>query len=181
MSAQRGFTLIELVVVVAIMGVVGAFTLANFRSFGDDQKLKNGLLDIQSMLRTAQTNTTTNVKCDTKYGARWSVAFVNSGTLELGCMEPSGLIQNPWNQATLKKTLTLDSSITIKNASLSPSAQCPGSQPFSVVFSPIDGTIFFYKSPSEYLNCTTATITLQNTKSQTKTFVIEKGGRIYEQ
>jgi len=37
---MRGFTLIELMIVISIMALLGAFTIANYRSFGEDKDLE---------------------------------------------------------------------------------------------------------------------------------------------
>ena len=62
-KSVRGFTLIELLVVIVIMSIIGTFAIANYRSFGEDKELESASLDIQSLLRTAQTNATTGTKC----------------------------------------------------------------------------------------------------------------------
>lgn len=169
MSARLGFTLIELLVVIAIMGVVGVFSLANFRSFGDDQKLKNSLLDIQSLLRTAQTNTTAGSKCNLSYGAAWTVEFAGTTNINLKCTEPGA-------SAVLKKSITPGSNIEIQQITGAGSG-CPGtiSLPLSISFSPKNKQIDLGN-----VNCTSVTVVLKNNKNSTKSLIIEPGGRIYE-
>jgi|Napbiome12C3dose_1001474.scaffolds.fasta_scaffold00001_161 prepilin-type N-terminal cleavage/methylation domain-containing protein len=167
MSAQRGFTLIELLVVIAIMGIVGAFALANFRSFGDDQNLKNGLLDIQSFLRTAQSNAATNVKCDTGFNATWTVEFSSITNLDLKCTEPQA-------SANSKKSATLGSNLQIEGVA-GTGTGCPSSVPFSVKFSLQNNRIDLGDA-----RCTSVTVTIKNNKGSNKALIIEQGGRIYE-
>jgi len=174
-TVSNAFTLIELLVVIAIMAVIGVFTLANYRSFGEDQNLKNAVLDVQSMLRAAQTNAISNVVCNTQYGATWKVEFSNTTTVVLKCREPSGT-------SFTKKTLTLGSNIAINSVSGTPSVSCPTVPPFTpftsftIYFDPLDGKICL----GTMTNCTLLTITLINSKTtNTKSLVIEQGGRIY--
>lgn len=115
----KGFTLIELLVVIAIMAVVGTFTLANFSDFGKDKELQNAALDIQSLLRTAQTNALASVKCNGNSAENWFVEFAPPATINLKCN----------NVATPVKSLVLGNNIqlgTIENTSptVSPPA-CP--------------------------------------------------------
>lgn len=87
----KGFTLIELLVVIAVMAIVGTFTVANFRSFGEDKELANAALDIQSLLRTAQTNASANVKCPNGFPSKnWLVNFISSQRIDLDCADSTG-------------------------------------------------------------------------------------------
>lgn len=172
-SAFRGFTLVEMLVVIAVMALIGTFTLANFRTFGEDQSLKQGVLDIQSQLRSAQTNATANYKCNTGYGATWQVEFASSTVVNLKCQEPSA-------SSFLKKAKTLDANLVIDSI-LGVGSSCPPAPPFvpplpTVNFSPLTGEISLGGA-----NCTKLTITLKNIRSQaTKSLTIEKGGKINE-
>lgn len=163
-----GFTLVELLVVIAIMAIIGAYTLANYRPFGEDQSLKSAVLDIQSILRQAQAGATTNAICNTQSSATWQVEFANTTTINLKCQESAVLFQ--------KKLLSLDTTnITITSFSWTGSS-CPIDLPI-VKFILLSGKIDFGNA-----NCTTLTITLKNNKTQnTKTLTIEQGGRIYGQ
>ncbi len=167
MSAQRGFTLIELLVVIAIMSIVGTFTLANFRSFGDDQKLKNGLLDIQSILRTAQSNAAANVKCNTGFGATWTVEFSSVTNINLKCTEPGAA-------AVTKKSAALDAGLEIQQVS-GTGTNCPGSVPFPISFSPQNSRVNLGNT-----GCSSVNVTIKNNKGSNKALIIEQGGRIYE-
>lgn len=173
MKFSAGFTLIELLVVIAIMAIVGVFTLANYRSFGEDQNLKNAVLDIQSQLRTAQTNATANAICNTQFGATWQVEFTDTKTTKLKCQEPS---PTPLPTPIPKKTLTLGANIEIQSVS-GTGSNCPTALPFTISFAPLNGKITL-----ERASCTSLTLTLRNTKTvSAKSFIIEQGGRIYGQ
>lgn len=171
-AVPNAFTLIELLVVIAIMAVIGVYTFANYRSFGEDQNLKNAILDLQSQLRTAQTNATSNVICNTQYGATWQVEYQSDKqTVNLRCQEA----QSSPPPIFTKKTLTLGANIEIQ--SVSGSSGCPTALPFTISFAPLNSQITL-----EGANCTSLTLILRNTKTgNTKAFTIEQGGRIYAQ
>ncbi|OGE19401.1 hypothetical protein A2967_01425 [Candidatus Daviesbacteria bacterium RIFCSPLOWO2_01_FULL_41_32] len=175
-KTARGFTLIELLVVIAIMALVSVVTISNYSSFGQDQKLKSGVLDIQSLLRQAQTNAIANAKCSGSYTAFWQVDFAGDGkSLTLKCTLPS-------SSATTLKTLQLDQNIEMQSTTSGTGTGCATGLtfPFTVNFSLLKGNISF-EPISVGQNCTSLTITLKNTKTNnTKTITIEQGGRVYE-
>ncbi len=157
-SASNAFTLVELLVVIAIMGVIGVFTLANYRSFGEDRNLKNASLDIQNLLRQAQTNASANAKCNTVFNAKWLVEFADNKTINLKCSLATNSI----------KSLPLGANIEIQSASCG--------LPFTTSFDPVSGKVGLGTCTSPL------TVTLTNSKTGSiKSFKIEKGGRIYEQ
>lgn len=165
---KNGFTLIEFLVVIAIMGIAGVFTIANYRSFGEDQNLKSAVLDIQSILKQAQTGATTRTICNTEYDSTWQVEFANTTSINLKCQESAVLFQ--------KKLLPLDTkypNISIQSFSWTGS-NCPTGLP-TVKFTLLSGKIDFGNA-----NCTALKITLKNNKTgTTKDLTIEQGGRIY--
>lgn len=172
------FTLIELLVVIAITAVIGIYTLANYRSFGEDQNLKNAVLDIQSLLRTAQTNATANVKCNTLFSATWQVEFADAKTINLNCLEST-------NSFT-KKILKLDEkdpNIQIDSISGNPpTVSCPGAPPFSSPFPTTSFAPLTGKATLGSTSCTSLTITVKNNKTgNIKSLTVEQGGRIYGQ
>ena len=164
-SARNAFTLVELLVVTAIMAILGVYVIANYTSFGEDQNLKNAALDIQGLLRNAQANATSNTKCAGTFFATWQVEVLNSTTFNLKCSA----------SVTPQKTLQLTANNEIKVVS-GDDASCPAI-PFSISFAPISGSIDLGG-----VSCTSLTFTIKNTKTGTlKDLTINKGGRVYGQ
>lgn len=187
---RNAFTLVELLVVIAIMAILSVFTLANYKDFGEDQKLKNAVLDIQSTLRQAQASATANTECTSgEFGTTWQVYFNNDGvTTNLRCQLVPFPLPDPSPAPTAKKNFQSDASINIQEVSGNPSSSCPNALPFTVRFAPLTGRIIFIgyddntDTDIEMPNCTLVTVTLQNTKtSETKSLTIEQGGQIYVQ
>ncbi|MFZ2024957.1 MAG: prepilin-type N-terminal cleavage/methylation domain-containing protein [Microgenomates group bacterium] len=66
-AGRRGFTLIELIVVVAIILIISVVTLLNYNSYTDRQRVKQAGFTLRSDLRLAQTKATSGQKpfvCD---------------------------------------------------------------------------------------------------------------------
>lgn len=158
------------------MAIIGAYAFSNLGSFGEDQKLKNAAQDVQSFLRLAQSNATSNVKCGTQFGALWFVQFADWNTIQLYC-------RNLPASPSIIKTLKLDTNIKIQNVSGIPSSVCPSAgstvfTSFTIKFVLLTGKIII--GPNT--RCTSLTITLVNNKnSSTRDMKIEQGGRIYAQ
>lgn len=85
----RGFTLIEVLVAIAILAVIAAVAIPNFRRFSEEQTLKNVTANLIAALRTAQNNTQTGVKCPDGVSTpqSWSVLLsTNSYYLQESCL-----------------------------------------------------------------------------------------------
>lgn len=192
----KGFTLIELLVVIAIMAIVGTFAIANYRSFGQDKDLESAALDIQSQVRTAQTNATTGVKCENLtalHGWRNDIYRQNDGyKVRLSC------INDDTYTPRSKKYLSLPANIIIENITVDGStntlpnyfSESPWGGSFAAaVFEPPFTQLSFrcfinYSSEG----CSGGTpdgklvIRLKNTKTNSvKSLAIDKGGRVYAQ
>lgn len=176
-SALNGFTLVELLVVVAIMAITGVFAFANFASFGEDKKLTNTTLEIQSLLKTAQTNAISNVKCsDDSFNAIWKVEFlIDNKTINLKCNNDS-----PIKTVTLDKISANISIDSVSGQTSIPSSECPD-LPFTTTFDRLTGKIKV--EGEDYKDCIAMTVVVKNSKIttglNTKSLKIEKGGRIY--
>lgn len=178
-KSAHGFTLVELLVVLAIMAIVGVFTLANYKSFGEDQNLKSAVLDIQSLLKQSQANASTGASCSGQYNdVRWCVEFANDKTINLRC----STALNACSTAAIQKSVQLGISNYINIGINSVSGMGTGctsglSFPFTVNFPKLKGDIGFGVA-----NCASLRITLKNDKTgSSKDLTIEQGGRIYGQ
>ncbi len=191
---MKGFTLIELLVVISIMAIIGTFTIANFRSFGEDKELENAALDIQSQVRTAQTNASTGVKCENISAWQWRNDFYKQSDdykVRISC------VNDDTYDPRSKKYLILPANIQIENISVDGQnnplpnqfTESPwGGSYASVVFEPPFAKISFRCFTNYPTGCSGGTqdnkviITLKNTKTATtKQIIIDKGGRVYVQ
>src|SRR5258708_39223511 len=78
---SKGFTLIEILVAVSIIGMLAISIIPGFRRFNDDQLLKNATSDLVQQIRKAQINSQSRLLCsDGKPSFSWGVTFnVSSG------------------------------------------------------------------------------------------------------
>ncbi|MCX6753771.1 MAG: prepilin-type N-terminal cleavage/methylation domain-containing protein [Candidatus Nomurabacteria bacterium] len=66
-NRNKGFTLIEILMVIAILGIISSIVLLNLSQFRNEQLLKNTTLDVVSLLSKARQNTLSSVN-STNYG-----------------------------------------------------------------------------------------------------------------
>ncbi len=161
-KSAQGFTLIELLVVISITAVIGIYAIANFRSFGADQNTKSSALEIQSFLRLAQSNSTSNLKCQSQPTTNWFIVFTSNTSLDLKC-------QNSVGTSSSLKSLSMPENITYTVANAS--GDCTPNQ---VNFAPLTGAM-------TTSNCSSGSIiiNLANSKGGSKQVRVEQGGRIY--
>ncbi len=95
-SRKKGFTLIELVVVIAIMGVLASFLLPSFSELIKKQKLEQATEQVKNDLRVVQNRALTGTKQD-EYSGWGLILSANSQTYQFcgrtdsGCINESGL------------------------------------------------------------------------------------------
>lgn len=71
-----GFTLVEILVVIAMIAIISALVAVNFKGNREEQLLQRDLFKIQSTLKLAQANASSSVVCgDLGGGANWEVGI----------------------------------------------------------------------------------------------------------
>lgn len=170
---QKGFTLVELLVVISIMAIMSVFTFINVKDFTTEQALNKAVGDIQSLMRLAQSNATSSTLCGSSGGVTWTVRFnSDQSTLDIIC----------GSNNTLYRTLTLQNVLiaSIKTSSCISSLSLPVSFTYSALKGVPDVTDSSGGISSTCLGTTqSVTVNLLNAKSNsTKSFNISKGGAI---
>lgn len=80
MKNCRGYTLLEVLVVVMMMAVFMVLAIPQFGKFNSSQVLQNTALEFQTALRAAQTNAGNGVKCNYPAAApssQWHLSFLD--------------------------------------------------------------------------------------------------------
>jgi len=180
----HGFTLLELLVVMAIMVGLMIVVIPQFNSFQRSQNLKNTALELQTNLRKAQNNAASGVKCNsTTSAASWNIEFPNSTSyqLETVCSDLT-VSPAPPSAYSLPSGISVDS-ITLDSCSDINLIEVEADP--RVIFSNISGAVGFSVDPS--VGCP---VSETSTKQMIITLmldydlsfvdvIIEKGGSIY--
>lgn len=182
-----GFSLIELLVVVAIIAGLVIFTIPNFKNIRQEQEVGNALVQLQTSLRTAQNNAYSGLKCSSaKDSSFWRISFTSTTSYQLECLlvksPPPTDPNQPLFETLYSKSLTLPPSVTIESINLD---NCrPFMNDIAVNFSNISSLVTFM--PSSLVNkysdeCSEKE--LRQAKKMTltiggKTVIVEKGGII---
>lgn len=76
---MRGFTLLELLVVISIMAILTVIAVPSFNEYSKNQKLNDAANNLQSVLRQAQNNAQTGTVCtiggNTYTASSWKIIF----------------------------------------------------------------------------------------------------------
>lgn len=177
---SAGFTLIELLIVITIVSLLTVVGIVNFKTFSEDQIIIRASGQIQSLLRLANRNASTSVKCtDTEPAASWLLKFkTDQKTLTLVCKSP--------DSETEIKSLVLENGIEIDEITTSPSCSSADFPGFAVTLTygaPLGQTDFVFARGVHNIEChpdsSTIRVKLKNTRTEaTKDIVISKGGEI---
>lgn len=171
---KNAFTLIELLIVMAIMGFLGMGILLQQNLSKEDLDLKLKAADLQSFIRVAQTNATARVLCNSIGGAYWLIRPISIKTVELRCYTTDSAT------AYLEKTYTFSDNIEM--VSIMGSSGCNSNftaQTVQVKFTPLSAKPAFESAvacvpQSPYLD-----IKIRNTKTLNETTVtLDKGGTV---
>lgn len=178
---HRGFTLVEILVVLAIMGIVGMMSYLNIGTFREDENLKSVASDLQSYLRLAQSNAQTGVKCASTGGISWSLVIKDRSSIELRC-QTQAADDPPIREWTLKNPAQIDSIEGIGTLSCSSvKSEDTLINPVTVTFSYLYGQAAFSDPQNQCLSESTG-IQIKVRKKMgsavLKTVTISKGGSI---
>ncbi len=183
-----GFTLIELLIVLSIISILTIVGVVNFKDYAQDQVTIKATGQIQSLLRTAQRNSSSSVKCtDTEPAVSWLVDFKdatsdsNHRTITLSCKSPT-------SSEIVIKSLVLDNNVAISRVTTNPACQTvefPNYEASLVYGVPLGQIDFFIaRNASGNLKCQPnaqiMTVTIQDNKNppNTKNITVSKGGEI---
>jgi Tfp pilus assembly protein FimT len=174
-----GFTLIELMIVVAFITLIGVMAVPNIKSYGTNQKLKNAALQLQLDIRTAQNNASSGLKCgalEDKTALEWRTIFGTDTTT----YQVLALCIDNSTESTVTKTIP--GGVTIKQIDFyADTIQCTPSQNAGkmIKFANISSKVDFEGVPAG-CNPKSMVITLQTSgSSDVMQVVVEKGGSIY--
>lgn len=173
----KGYTLIELLVVVTIIATISVMVFANYRGFSKDQVLIKATGQIQSLIKLAQSNASSGLKCasgDSESSSEWYVKFKpvtnNKSVLELSCYKSAGI--SPASN-TIMQTLTLDQNIFVTKvnndtgsclSSDGPSLTLSNGGTFIVSFKTISGEVKFFLNRNTPLDSPICELNTLNTE-----------------
>ncbi|QQG43266.1 MAG: type II secretion system protein [Candidatus Daviesbacteria bacterium] len=170
---NKGYTLVELLVVMTILSLIGLTSFINLGNFREDKLLDTSLTNLQSLIRKAQSDASTGLRCSGVGGATWSVEFKDRKSINLNCKAASQ--QN----ATTVSVLSLGGDIQIQ--SISGDSGCQSSFPANSVtvnLLPVAAGMTFIDPTASCISTSkTLNITLSG-KTGTRTVNINKGGSI---
>lgn len=89
----RGFTLIEILIAIAILSLSAIIAIPNLRRFNDEQELNNASEDIVRTFREAQSSAASNIRCNNGPSGKWFVELNNVAGVnyKLLCQNSSGV------------------------------------------------------------------------------------------
>lgn len=185
---QKGITLLEIILVIGIISLLGAFSVPAFRNFNETQLLENSASDLKNALRNAQSKASSNIKCST---GKAPVRFV------FNFNPASGYKITPWcdtgngvcaaDSAVTSQSFTSNITVTQVTPSCTPTSTSIIFQPRGVTQSVCQNTPGLTIYPTNLtLECggvqtdfTNLSLTLTNSATnKTKTINITPGGTI---
>lgn len=162
----KGFTLIELMVVVSILAIVSGIMIPSFSTYTRNQTLKQAQENFKSDLRSIQNRALTGASSDVTLGGNlvkyWGVNFVANSSTYTSLIASSAACAGGTTQ--LVQTFSLPATVSFSSTS----GGC-------YLFSMDDGSI--YNTSGSRIG--TVPIDLVNTSSATRTVTINGAGLIY--
>lgn len=174
-----GFSLVELLVVIATTAVISLVAYLNVGPFREGQQLAQVVLDLQSLIRSAQANASSRVEClgGGGFGANFWINFDGSSNINMLCKVDSSTTSTTLKTIKFPAGLVLDSVLGDSCASAITPTQ---NTPLNINFSPLFGAVTFQYSGATCITSSTfLTVTLKNTRtSEVKSLIIDKGGAV---
>lgn len=179
---ERGITLLEILVTIAIIASISVVVIPNLRKLNQSQDLENATADLVQHLRQAQANATAGVPCSADITTTgWWVKLdpvTNSYQLVASCHDlytpPASPSPVPTPYDEVRSTLNLPGGVGI-TAINNNDGSCPSNN-LEVSFS---GSSVNFFCAGAALSSNPTTITLQDNRSlETKEIKIDKGGSI---
>lgn len=112
-NKNKGFTLIEILIVIAILGIISSIVLLNLSQFRNEQLLKNTTLDVVSLLSKARQDTLSSVN-STNYGVHFDS---NQAVLFTGSVYSSNNVTNEPVVFSSKVNISIPSGLNIGGGS----------------------------------------------------------------
>lgn len=165
---QKGFTLIELMVVVVILTILSGVAIPSFATYNKNQSLKQAQENLKSDLRSIQNKALTGTGSDTVISGvvvrYWAVSYT-AGASQYSVYLTSDANCDTTTGTTLQQTFSLPANITFDSATTS---RC-------LLISFLDGSIIPSSGSDTYYN-----IDLKYSGvTATKRITVNKSGLIY--
>lgn len=166
---NRGFSLVEVLVTVAIIAIITGVALPNFRNLSQNQEMDGAAQKLINIIKLAQSSATTHIKCPTGESSNnWNVDLTSTTfTLNANC---SGAVDKVTSSGSYTSGQDSATTFTMTND------KCTAGQTLKI--------IFVNRQISYTCNGTLGTswpvkITLNNAGAQlARVIVVESGGVI---
>lgn len=194
---KKGFTLIELMVVIAIIAILVVIAIPSYNSYSNDQKLNEAVSQLQTILRQAQNNAQTGTICkigsNTYTASSWIVILNSDQYSFTPACSGAPLTPTPSSQQYPLPSGVIISSVRIVNlpnfSDINACTVAPSASPDSstaIVYKNLSSEIEFNVGgvgcPDGVSNPNVAvviTLSLNSSSTNTQDVVVEKGGPIY--
>lgn len=103
-AQNKGFTLVELLLVVALIAVLSSFLIPGFSNYIDSQNIRQGQELLKSDLRTAQNKALTGVSSSVAGVSYWGLKIPSQNAAKYSFFKSSEADSSACNNAVLEET-----------------------------------------------------------------------------